>query len=146
MITRPPTLEAARMNLPPEALARQEIDQQLADAGWVVQDYGAMNIHAAEGVAVREFPLKWTHKGEKKSGFADYLLYAKGQVIGVVEAKPAGYTLQGVITQSEKYQEGLPGNVPAYRRPIPFAYESTGKITQFTNGMDPDPRSREVFM
>ena len=41
------------MNLPPKALARQEIDRQLAEAGWVVQDYGAMNIHAAEGVATR---------------------------------------------------------------------------------------------
>ena len=29
--------------------------------------------------------------------------------------------------------------------PLPFAYESTGKVTQFTNGLDPDPRSREVF-
>ncbi len=29
--------------------------------------------------------------------------------------------------------------------PLPFAYESTGTVTQFTNGLDPDPRSREVF-
>ncbi len=69
-----------------------------------------------------------------ESGFADYLLYAKGKVIGVVEAKPAGYTLQGVITQSEKYQAGLPENVPAYHRPIPFAYESTGVCPKRKSG------------
>jgi type I restriction enzyme, R subunit len=129
----------------PEALARQDIDGQLLAAGWVVQDYKSMNIHAADGVAVREFPLKWDEGGEKKRGFADYLLYAKGQVIGVVEAKPAGYTLKGVETQSAKYAIGLPDDVPAYARPIPFSYESTGKVTQFTNGLDPDPRSREIF-
>ena len=28
---------------------------------------------------------------------------------------------------------------------MPFAYESTGAVTQFTNFLDPDPRSREVF-
>ena len=29
--------------------------------------------------------------------------------------------------------------------PLPFIYESTGVETRFTNGLDPDPRSREVF-
>ena len=42
----------------PEALARIEIDRQLGTAGWDVQDYSAMNLHAGRGVAVREFPLK----------------------------------------------------------------------------------------
>ena len=65
-----------------------------------MQDYQAINIHAADGVAVREFPLKWTYKGEDQPGWLDYLLYAKGKVIATVEAKPVGYSLQGVITQS----------------------------------------------
>jgi type I restriction enzyme R subunit len=51
-----------------------------------------MNIRASAGVAVREFPLKRGH------GFADYLLYADGRAIGVVEAKPEGFTLKGVET------------------------------------------------
>ena len=29
--------------------------------------------------------------------------------------------------------------------PLPFLYESTGQVTRFTNGRDPNPRSREVF-
>ena len=28
---------------------------------------------------------------------------------------------------------------------MPFAYESTGKVTRFTNRINPHPRSREVF-
>ena len=121
----------------PEEKAREEIDRQLAACGWLVQDHKAMNIMAGPGVAVREFPLK--------SGFADYLLYADGKVIGVIEAKPEGHTLKGVEVQSSKYTLGLPDAIPHYRKPLPFAYESTGVVTQFTNSLEPDFRSREVF-
>ena len=121
----------------PEEKARQEIDRQLAACGWLVQDHKSMNISAAPGVAVREFPLK--------TGFADYLLYANGKAIGVVEAKPEGHTLTGVEIQSSKYTLGLPEGIPIYRKPLPFAYESTGAVTQFSNSLEPDFRSREVF-
>lgn len=121
----------------PEQKARQIIDRQLAQAGWEVQDYGRMNISAALGVAVREFPLK--------TGFADYMLYADGKAIGVVEAKPKGHTLIGVETQSGKYLDGLPAALPSHRLPLPFAYESTGDVTQFTNSLEAHARSRVVF-
>lgn len=121
----------------PEQIARQEIDRQLERCGWIVQDYRDMNISAGLGVAVREFPLK--------SGFADYLLYANCKALGVVEAKPEGHTLTGVETQSGKYLDGLPNGLPNYHLPLPFAYESTGTVTQFTNALEPDARSREVF-
>ena len=39
----------------------------------------------------------------------------------------------------------LPKGLPHYHLPLPFAYESTGIETRFTNGLDPDARSREVF-
>lgn len=133
------------MPLTPEQQAREKIDEQLEACGWVVQDFTSMNIHAGPGVAVREFPLKWREGAEIKSGSADYLLYADGWATGVVEAKPAGHTLEGVVVQSKRYTEGLDERVPARYRPLPFAYESTGEVTQFTNGLDPHPRSREVF-
>ena len=65
--------------------------------------------------------------------------------VGVVEAKPEGHTLTGVELQSEKYSTGLPEFLSAPHRPLPFLYESTGVETQFTNLLDPDPRSRPVF-
>jgi type I restriction enzyme R subunit len=40
----------------PEQKARQDVDRQLAQCGWLVQDYRAMDISAGPGVAVREFP------------------------------------------------------------------------------------------
>lgn len=122
-----------------EAKARVEIDALLAAAGWSVQNRDAANIHAARGVAIREFPLAPGH------GFADYLLYVDGQAAGVIEAKKQGVTLSGVETQAEKYTTGLPGRLPRWHNPLPFAYQSTGAETRFTNGLDPEPRARRTF-
>jgi len=121
----------------PEEKARLQIDRYLRDAGWVVQDANKIDLGAGLGIAVREFPLN--------TGFADYLLYADGKAIGVVEAKPEGFPLKGVETQSSKYTFGLPKSLPHYHLPLPFAYETTGQTTQFTNSLEPDARSRSVF-
>ena len=121
----------------PEQAARVEIDRQLAAAGWLVQDMAELNLDAGQAIAVREFKLQ--------AGFADYLLYLDMRAVGVVEAKPAGHTLTGVELQSSKYTTGLPADLPVWRRPLAFAYESTGAVTQFTSNLDPEPRSREVF-
>ena len=123
----------------PEEQAREEIDRLLAAAGWAVQYVGAANLHAARGVALREFELNVGH------GTADYLLYVGGRAAGVIEAKKAGATLSGVEAQSVRYAQGLPDTLPAWLRPLPFLYESTGLETHFTNGLDPEPRARGVF-
>ncbi len=123
----------------PEELARERIDGALAQAGWVVQDADAINLSAGLGIAVREFPLVRGH------GHADYLLYVDGKAAGVIEAKAEGTTLTGVEVQSEKYATGMPKELPAHLRPLPFLYQSTGVETCFTNRLDPEPRSRRVF-
>src|SRR5579859_3428933 len=122
-----------------EARARREIDRQLAAAGWKVQSQKALNVSAGPGVAVREFTL------EKPHGRVDYLLFLNGQPAGVIEAKPEGTTLTEVERQSGKYVEGLPDWIKPPVYPLPFIYESTGTETRFTNGYDPDARSRRVF-
>jgi type I site-specific restriction endonuclease len=93
----------------PEARARQSIDALLAAAGWHVCNVADANIHAARGVAIREFPLNPGH------GFADYLLYIDAKAAGVIEAKKAGATLTGVEVQSARYAQGLPASLPAWR-------------------------------
>ncbi|MBA5866940.1 MAG: DEAD/DEAH box helicase [Nitrospira sp. CR1.3] len=125
--------------LGPEDLAREKIDQALEKAGWKVQDTKAVNLHAGRGIALRNFPLISGH------GFADYLLYIDGKAAGVVEAKKEGFPLVGVEVQAAKYSQGLPDELPAYIRPLPFLYQSTGIETRFTNGLDPEPRSRQIF-
>lgn len=123
----------------PEEKARQQIDDQLQAAGWVVQSRDAANLGAAHGVAVSEFPLT--------TGLADYMLFVDRRPIGVVEAKAVGKTLSGVEAQTARYSEGLPpllkGN--AWHTPLPFLYQSTGVETFFTDVRDPEPRSRRVY-
>ena len=109
----------------PEQRARIVIDNLLTLAGWQVQDYKQRQYGACLGVAIREFPLT--------SGRADYLLVVKRRIIGVVEAKPRGYTLIGVEAQTTKYSEGLPKRPKAWYNPLPFLYQSTGIETHFTN-------------
>lgn len=69
----------------PEQKARVLIDAQLEASGWVIQDREEMNLGAALGVAVREYPLS--------SGPCDYLLVIDRKACGVIEAKPEGMTL-----------------------------------------------------
>ncbi|RJQ87742.1 MAG: restriction endonuclease subunit R [Desulfobacteraceae bacterium] len=126
------------MSETPEQKARREIDSNLKAAGWLVQDRADLDLSAGRGIAVREFPMK------SGFGFADYLLYLDRKAIGAVEAKAEG-TLSGVEAQSAKYSAGLPDNLPAHRRPLPFLFESNGAKTCYTNGLDPLPRSREIF-
>jgi type I restriction enzyme R subunit len=122
-----------------EAKARINIDRQLGAAGWVVQHADKANLGAGRGVVVREFVL------EKGHGRVDYLLFIDGQPVGVIEAKPEGTTLTEVEHQSGKYVDGLPAWMKPPVYPLPFIYESTGAETHFTNGYDPDARSRRVF-
>jgi type I restriction enzyme R subunit len=131
--------DSADAYLTAEAKARVEIDRQLVACGWVVQDRKAMNLYAAQGVAVREFIMATGH------GRADYVLFVDQKAVGAIEAKPSGTPLAGVEAQSAKYSTGLPPELPTLVSPLPFLYESTGDETMFTNGFEPDPRSRPVL-
>ena len=96
----------------PEDRARADIDRLLTAAGWLIQNRDGINIEAGRGIAIREFQLAPGY------GFADYLLYADGKVLGVIEAKPEGHNLTGVETQSGKYLDGLPSLREAYGDPV----------------------------
>lgn len=122
----------------PEASARQQIDQKLQQAGWVIQDMRQCNFAAGPGVAVREFPTD--------TGPADYVLFADRQPVGVIEAKKdsAGENLTVTENQTERYAAARlkwrTNDVP-----LRFLFEATGQIIRFTDNGDPAPRSREIF-
>jgi len=63
----------------PEQEARADIDRLLTAAGWHVCNDEAADIHAARGVAIREFKLV------AGQGTADRLLYVEGKAAGVIE-------------------------------------------------------------
>src|SRR3954466_5766658 len=120
-----------------EQRARETIDAMLTASGWVSRAKANINLSASRGVAISELTFA--------TGEPDYTLFADGKTIGTVEAKPVGEKLTGVEEQSAKYVAGVPGNLPCWKSPLPFCYESTGTETFFTNRLDPDPRSRRVF-
>ena len=121
----------------PEDKARKEIDKMLTDSGWIIQDYGELNLGVGLGIAVREFPLG--------KDAADYALFIDRQPVGVVEAKKIGWTLRGVTEQSEKYLDGLAEKFPNAPRKPQYSYETTGIETLFADRRDPKYRSRHVF-
>src|SRR5947209_8763739 len=126
------------MPFTPEDKARQTIDRLLEASGWKVQDRRNANLELGGGVAVREFPMPGY-------GEADYLLFVDRKALGVIEAKREGETLTHVERQTEKYSSGIPDFVEAPVKPLPFRYESTGIETRFTNGLEPDAASHNVF-
>ena len=110
------------MYLSSEAEARENIDKLLNAAGWIVQDYKNMNLGTSLGVAVREVPTKF--------GPADYVLFINRKAIAVIEAKQEGITLGGASEQVLKYIAGISPNIPHYKIPLPFHFESTGTINK----------------
>lgn len=122
--------------LTPEQQARQNIDKQLSQAGWILQDLKNFSPSAGLGIAVQEYPTE--------SGSADYILFVDRKPVGVIEAKKEGHTLSQVHDQTSRYSAD---NLKYIRKDeiLPFQYESTGTETLFTDARDPSPRQREIF-
>jgi hypothetical protein len=102
----------------PEAEARESIDAQLRAAGWAFQNLGLVN--SREPTALCEFI--------DDTGRADYVLYPDGKACGIIEAKRASHSLEGVQEQSATYAA--------------FRLEANGRQIQFTVARDPQPRAR----
>jgi type I restriction enzyme R subunit len=127
----------ASENQNPEQIARDKIDVMLEAADWAVQSKGTENLSAAQGVAVREY--------QTDVGPADYVLFVDRKPVGVIEAKreEEGHRLTVVEEQSTGYASAKLKYLN--NDPLPFVYESTGKVTRFTDYRDPKPRGRNVF-
>lgn len=122
----------------PEEQARIVIDEKLEKSGWTIQDMKKLNLTAAIGVAVREFPTS--------TGPVDYALFIDGKPVGVIEAKKSesGENITVVEGQSARYAHSTFKWVQQEYR-IRFAYEATDKLVRFTDYDDIKFRSRTVF-
>lgn len=122
----------------PEEKARLKIDEELTQAGWVIQDRKDFNRNASLGVAVREFLMQDNTE-------ADYLLFVDGKACGVIEAKKAGHTLSGVENQSKGYSCHLPEKTRSWQMPLSFVYETNSQEIYFTDARDINACSRRIF-
>lgn len=122
----------------PEEKARLVIDEKLRQSGWIIQDMKKLNLSAALGVAVREFPTS--------TGEVDYALFVDGKPVGVAEAKreEKGESITDVEVQSGRYANSTFKWIKNDYT-IRFAYETTDKLIRFTDYKDVKYRSRTVF-
>lgn len=123
-----------------EAETREEIDRNLIQAGWIIQDKKRLNLFESLGVAVREM--------DTDTGPADYMLFIDGKACGVIEAKREGAGLLMVAEQSERYATSGTKFIRRWvgdDEPLPFLYEATNYEVRFRDERDPSTRSRNLF-
>ena len=95
-------------------------------------DAFALDCHAVE-----EYPTG--------NGPADYALFVKGKLLGIIEAKRVKVGPQNVLEQAKRYSRGAfggPGNWEGYR--VPFLYATNGEIIWFIDVRDRKNISRQI--
>ncbi|HEY5241380.1 MAG TPA: type I restriction-modification system endonuclease, partial [Polyangiaceae bacterium] len=150
------TLQAAAQALPPkeleraieqssaaseaievdEAATRKLIDRQLRDVGWEVDSElltfeRGVRPTRGKNLAIAEWPTV----ADGKEGWADYVLFAGLQVVGVVEAKRKHKDVMGVIPQAKRYSSGyvvrgdevFPEGGPWGVHRVPFLFATNGR-------------------
>jgi type I restriction enzyme R subunit len=74
--------------------------------------------------AVEEYPTA--------NGPADYALFVKGKLLGILEAKKVTVSPQNVLEQAKRYASGITGGVGSWNGfGVPFLYASNGEIVWF---------------
>ncbi|MBP3467740.1 MAG: DEAD/DEAH box helicase family protein [Paludibacteraceae bacterium] len=122
----------------PEEKARQKIDEQLLEAGWLVLDRKDFSA-GLPAVALRETLLKGNLE-------ADYMLFLNGIAVGVIEAKreeidPSGYN---VCEQAATYTRKVPNTYKKISDPLPLMYVSNGEKMFFKDLRDEDSELSEI--
>lgn len=81
---------------------------------------------------------------ETDNGPVDYALYLDRKLLAMVEAKTLSKAPQEVLTQAERYAEGVKGPYACNGFGVPFIYSSNGEVVWFRDLRDPRNRSRQL--
>ncbi|MGD9157439.1 MAG: DEAD/DEAH box helicase family protein [Desulfobacteraceae bacterium] len=87
--------------------------------------------------AVEEYPTA--------NGPADYALFVKGKLLGIIEAKKVKVGPQNVLEQAKRYSKGTfqnVGNWDGYR--VPFLYASNGEVIWYIDVRNTKNISRQI--
>src|SRR5713226_9008584 len=109
-----------------ESLTRKEIiDQRLTDAGWRIIPENKFDsskpLATYNRCAIEEY--------QTDNGPADYALCMDGKILGIVEAKKLTLGPQNVLSQAERYANGLAGKPFDFRGyGVPFLYSTNGEV------------------
>jgi len=101
---------------------KRRIDMRLRALGWKIAPHRpSMDTSKLEAVALEEYPTV--------NGPADYALFVRGKLLGIIEAKKVTVNPQNVLEQAKRYALGAadgPGLWDGYR--VPFLYASNGEL------------------
>jgi type I restriction enzyme R subunit len=88
--------------------------------------------------AVEEYPTS--------HGPADYALFVKGKLLGILEAKKVGVSPQNVLEQAKRYSSGCEKSIGLWGNfKVPFLYASNGKEIWFVDVRDEIYYQRELL-
>lgn len=122
-----------------ERLTRKRIiDGKLKNAGWKIVPF-------RPGPTPSEYDCCAVEEFETVNGPADYVLCAGGSILGVVEAKKLSLGPQNVLTQAERYSQGI--NQPAVQSGqygVPFLYSTNGEVIWHHDIRHELNRSRQI--
>ena len=103
---------------------RDRINKKLmaSNPAWqIIKHHEGLDTSSLHHHAVEEYPTA--------TGPADYALFVKGKLLGIIEAKRVKVGPQNVLEQAKRYSKGAfdgSGNWHGYR--VPFLYASNGEV------------------
>ena len=121
---------------------KRRIDTKLKALGWNIDPASAdVTTSELKAHAVEEFMTD--------HGPADYALFVRGRLLGIIEAKKIAIGPQNVLEQAKRYASGVPvgahhvaGDWNGYR--VPFLYSSNGELHWFIDMREDKPKSRQL--
>ena len=119
---------------------KERIDKKLKSlsAPWAIIKYHeSLNFSTLTHHAVEEYPTQ--------NGPADYALFVKGKLLGILEGKKVAVNPQNVLEQAKRYARGAAdgsGNWDGCR--VPFLYSSNGEKIWFLDARAGKKISREL--
>jgi type I restriction enzyme R subunit len=106
--------------------------------GWTVVPFNPDRpLQFYPNCAIEEYPTD--------NGPADYALCVNGEIVGVVEAKKLTLGPQNVLTQAQRYSQGMsasPYNFDGHY--VPFLYSTNGEVIWFHDVRHKLSRSRKI--
>ncbi|MCF6174661.1 MAG: DEAD/DEAH box helicase family protein [Victivallaceae bacterium] len=105
---------------------KNRIDKKLTSSllNWTITPYKkGLDISCLDAHAVEEYPTT--------TGPADYALFVKGKLLGIIEAKKIS-TGANVLEQSKRYSKSVTNTIGEWREyKVPFLYSTNGEIIFF---------------
>ena len=103
---------------------KQRIDTRLSSSllNWkIIHNDKVSDTSLLEAHAVEEY--------QTETGPADYALFVKGKLLGIIEAKKIAVGAENVLEQAKRYSKGVQRTIGEWRDyKVPFLYSTNGEI------------------